>query len=172
MRKTRVCLMLSCCLILSASVAGAQANRKPGLYDVTSSMTFQQSPMPPGMQAPPGSPFSGAPRTNQVCVTQAMIDKYGGPSPAPSRGDCQVTNVSIGPNGMTASMTCSGQMAGNGTGATTWVEGSGGQTTVHFTGSMQMGPRSAPVEWTMKSSSTYKGPDCGSVQPMTMPADK
>jgi hypothetical protein len=57
-------------------------------------------------------------------------------------------------------------MAGSGTVAATWVDAGDAQTTVHFTGSMQMGPRSAPVEWTMKSNSTYKGPDCGSVKPM------
>lgn len=165
MRTNRVCIGLGCCLILSASVAGAQANRKPGLYDVTSTMTFQQSPLPPGMQAPPGSPFSGAPRSSQVCVTQAQIDKYGGPSPAPSHGDCQVTGIAMSPTGMTAAIACTGQMAGNGTVAATFGDGSG-QTTVHFTGTMQMGPRSAPVEWTMKSNSTYKGPDCGSVKPV------
>jgi hypothetical protein len=43
---------------------------------------------------------------------------------------------------------------------------------VHFTGTMQMGPNSRPIEWTSESTSVYKGPDCGSVQPLPMPADK
>ncbi len=87
MSKTRVWITLVCCLFTVASVAGAQT-RKPGLWETTTTMTFQQSPMPPGMQAPPGSPFGGGPRTTQVCLTQAMIDKYGAPMPT-SRGDCQ-----------------------------------------------------------------------------------
>jgi uncharacterized protein DUF3617 len=165
MRKTRFCIMLGCCLFALASSVWAQSGRKPGLFDVTTTMTFQQSPMPPGMQAPPGSPFSGAPRTTQVCVTQAMIDKYGGPAPTPGRGDCQVTNISMTASGMTAAIACTGQMAGSGTVSSTFSDG-GGQTKVHFTGTMQMGPRSAPVEWTMQANSTYKGPDCGSVKPM------
>jgi hypothetical protein len=95
-----------------------------------------------------------------------MIDKYGGPSPAPARGDCQVTNVAMSPTGMTAAMACTGQMTGSGTVEATWPDATSSQTKVHFTGTMQMGPRSAPVEWTMKATSSYKGADCGSVRPV------
>ena len=31
---------------------------------------------------------------------------------------------------------------------------------------MQMGPESKPVEWTVESTSVYKGPDCGNVKPI------
>jgi Protein of unknown function (DUF3617) len=166
MRKTLVSIALGICLAAITASAGAQSNRKPGLWEVTSTMTFQQSPLPPGMQAPPGSPFSGAPHTTQVCVTQAMIDKYGGPSPAPQRGDCQVSNMSVKPTGMTAAIACTGQMAGNGTVEATFVDPNSAQTKVHFTGTMQMGPRSAPVEWTMQANATFKAADCGSVKPV------
>lgn len=166
MRKILLCLSLGSSLVALAPSAKAQANKKPGLWEVTSTMTFEKSPLPPGMQAPPGSPFSGAPRTSQVCVTQAMIDKYGGPSPAPAHGDCQVTNISIKPGGMTASIACTGQMAGNGTVEAAFTDANSTQTKVHFAGSMQMGPRSAPVEWTMQSNSTFKSADCGSVKPV------
>jgi hypothetical protein len=37
---------------------------------------------------------------------------------------------------------------------------------------MQQGARSIPLEFTVESTSTYKGADCGSVKPMTMPASK
>ena len=33
-----------------------------------------------------------------------------------------------------------------------------------------MGPRSTPIEWTIESTSAYKGPDCGNVKPIQMPA--
>jgi len=169
MLKPRVWITLCCCVFVLTTVASAQSTRKPGLWETESSMTFQQSPLPPGIQAPPGSPFSGAPRTTQVCVTQAMIDKYGGPAVTPGRGDCQMTGISLTATGMTATMACTGQMAGNGTVSTTWTMGASSQTKVHFTGTMQMGPRSAPVGWTMQATSTYKGPDCGNVKPV---ADK
>lgn len=172
MRKTRVWITLGCCLLAIAVSATAQVNRKPGLWETTSTMTWQQSPMPPGMQAPAGSPFGGGPHTTQVCLTQAMIDKYGAPVPRPSRGDCQVTNISLHLTGMTASMVCTGQVSGTGTVESTWTEPDHAKGKVHFTGTMQMGPNSRPIEWTTESVSVYKGPDCGSVQPMPMPSDK
>jgi hypothetical protein len=134
-------------------------------------MTWQQSPFPPGMQMPAGanSPFGGGPHTSQVCVTQEMIDRFGGPMPQ-SRGDCQVKNVNKTATGMTADYVCTGQMNGSGKFEASWSEIGQGHSKVHFTGTLQMGPRSTPVEWTMESTSTYKGADCGSVKPIPVPA--
>jgi hypothetical protein len=149
----------------------AQANRKPGLYDVTATMTWQQSPLPPGVQMPAGAnnPFSGAPHTSQVCVTQEMIDRFGGPVPQSARGDCQVKNQNMTATGMTADYVCTGQMSGTGKLEGTWGEGGMSHSKVHFTGTMAMGQRSTPIEWTMDTTSTFKGSDCGSVKPMALP---
>ncbi len=171
MRKITLWTGMACCLSVVAVVAWAQSSRKPGLWEATTTMTFQQSPMPPGMQAPPGSPFSGAPRTTQVCVTQAMIDKYGGPLPQ-NRGQCQVSKVSMTPTGMSATLTCSGQTSGTGSVETTFTDTNSVHTKVHFTGTLQMGPQSRPIEWTSETTSAYNGPNCGSVQPITIPSDK
>jgi hypothetical protein len=171
MRKTRVWITVGCCLFAVAIFARAQSTRKPGLWEMTTTMTFQQSPMPPGMQAPPGSPFAGGPHTTQVCLTQAMIDKYGAPMPT-SHGDCQFTNVSIHATGMTATMVCSGRTNGTGTVESNWPEPDHAKGKVHFTGTLQTGQNSRPIEWTSESVSVYKGPDCGSVQPAPMPAGK
>ena len=157
-----------CCTLTAFSVltASAQNARQPGLYDVTSTMTWQQSPFPPGMTAPPNSPFGGGAHTNQVCVTQAQIDKYAGPPPQ-TRGDCQMTNVNKTATGMTGTMVCTGQMSGNGDFESHWSLADGkGTTKVHFTGTMTMGPRSTPIEWTIEATSTFKGSDCGSVKPI------
>jgi hypothetical protein len=170
MRKTRVWITLSCCLLATAIFASAQTSRKPGLYEVTTTMTWQQSPMPPGMQAPPGSPFSGAPRTTQVCVTQAQIDKYGGPLPQ-TRGDCQVTGIQMRPTGMSATMACTGSVTGSGSVEAYFLDGEHAKTKVHFSGTMTMGPNSRPIEWTMESNSTFKGADCGSVRPIVTPGN-
>ena len=56
MHKTRVSFPIACCLLAVAVFAWAQSTRKPGLWEMTTTMTWQQSPMPQGMQAPPGSP--------------------------------------------------------------------------------------------------------------------
>jgi len=168
MRNTRTCFTLGFCLLAMAVFAAAQASRKPGLWEMTSNMTWQQSPMPPGMTMPAGAnnPFGGGPRTTQVCLTQAMIDKYGAPMPQSRNGDCQIQNVALRPTSMSADWVCSGRMAGRGTLESSWTIPDHAVGKVHFTGTMQMGPNSAPVEFTIESSSVYKGPDCGSVQPV------
>jgi hypothetical protein len=176
MSKTRVWMVFCCCVLTLAAFAQAQSGRKPGLYEVTSQMSMggagapQMPQMPPGVQLPPGMASPYAPHTMQVCVTQAMIDKYGGPSPAPQHGQCQVTDISIKSNGMTAKIICTGQMNTTGTVETTWTDANSSQTKMHMTGTMQMGSNPGPVDMTVQSTSVYKGPDCGSVKPPPMPA--
>lgn len=165
MRNTRPWIaFIGCCLFALAVCAWAQ-NGKAGLWEVTTVMTWQQSPMPPGMTAPPGSPFNGAPRTTQVCITQAQLDKYGGPPPQ-TRGDCQVSNIQKTPNSMSATITCSGQMSATGTVEASWTDAEHSKSRVHMTGTMQMGPRTTPVEWTVESTSVFQSADCGSVRPV------
>ena len=160
MRGSRVGSTIGVCLV-TLTVFAMSPTRKAGLWEATSQMTWQQSPVA-GMPAMPA-------RTTQVCVTQEMIDKYGGNIPE-TRGSCQVSNVSIKPGGMTADMVCTGQMNGKATLATTWTDEEHASSTVHFTGEMSMGPNTKPVEWTSKSTSVFKGADCGSVKPVTVPA--
>jgi hypothetical protein len=171
MRETRVWITLSCCLFAVALCAWAQANRKPGLWEMTTNMTWQQTPMPPGMTMPPGanSPFAPTARTSQVCLTQAMIDKYGAPMPQSRNGECQIGNVVLHSSSMTADWICSGRMAGKGTLESSWTDPNHAKGKVHFVGAMQMGPNTRTIEYTIESSSIYKGPDCGSVQPQPMP---
>jgi hypothetical protein len=118
--------------------------------------------MPPGAN----SPFGGGPRTTQVCLTQAMIDKYGAPMPQSRNGECQIANVVLRATSMTADWICSGRMAGRGTLESSWTDPNHAVGKVHFVGNMQMGPNPMTIEYTIESSSVYKGPDCGSVKPM------
>jgi hypothetical protein len=173
MRKTRVWITMGCCLLTMALFAGAQANGKPGLWEMTSTMTWQKSPMPAGMNMPPGmsSPFGASTHTMQVCLTQAMIDKYGSPMPQSRNNQCQVSNVQMKANSMTGDWICTGQMAGKGTVESSWTDSDHSTTKVHFAGNMQMGPNATPVEYTIESTSVYKGPDCGSVKPAQMPSN-
>jgi hypothetical protein len=62
-------------------------------------------------------------------------------------------------------------MSGHGDLESSWTDGNVAKGKVHFVGTMQAGPNSMPVEWTVVSTSVYKGPDCGSVKPMPMPAN-
>jgi polyisoprenoid-binding protein YceI len=100
-----------------------------------------------------------------------MIDKFGGPNPAPANphADCKVTNVVQKSNGMSANITCTGQMNATGTVESTYVDANTTKSAIQITGTMEMGGKSNPVDMSMQSTSVYKGPDCGSVKPMTMP---
>jgi hypothetical protein len=73
---------------------------------------------------------------------------------------------------MSATITCTGQMNATGTVEATYVDANTTKSTIHITGTMQMGGNSSPVDMSMQSTSVYKGPDCGSVKPMTMPTGK
>jgi len=158
MRGFRMGSILGICLV-TATVFAVGPNRKAGLWESTTQMTWEQAPMP-GMPSMPA-------RTTQVCVTQEMVDKYGGPIPE-TRGSCQVSNVVMKPGKMTADLVCTGQMNGKASIVSTWEDGEHAVTNVHFTGEMTMGPNTKPVEWTQKSTSVFKGVDCGSVKPPPM----
>jgi hypothetical protein len=171
MRTTRFWMMLSVFCLVATLFAGAQ-ERKPGLWEMTSTMTWQQSPFPAGMTPPPGSPFAGGPSTKQICLTQAIIDKYGAPPPQSRAGDCTVTNVQKSDHGMTATMVCTGRMTGNGSVESSWSDPEHAKGKVHFTGTVQGRNGTMPVEWTTESTSVFKSADCGSVQPIPIPANK
>lgn len=170
-------LVGGCALALTASVWG-QMKQKPGLWEVTSTVSMAGMPAMPAMpQLPRGvhmpamaSPF--APHTSQICVTQAMIDKYGAPYRTPPRGDCKVTDIVTRTNGMSAKITCTGQMNATGTVESSWTEADTSHTVMHLKGAMNMGSSSSPIDMTVKADSTYKGPDCGSVKPIEMPANQ
>ena len=144
------------------------ATRRPGLWAITSSITLQQSPFPAGMAPPPSSPLAPGEHTVQVCLTQAIIDKYGAPIPD-SRNDCQITNVQKSEHGMTADLVCSGRMTGKGTLESNWIDPEHAKGTIHFLGTVQVGPNPRPIEWTRESTSIFKSSDCGDVKPAAMP---
>ena len=102
MRNARLCLALVCVLVVLVSVAGAQT-RRPGLYETTSDINWIQSPLPQGMQMPPGvhSPPGRMRSSYQSCVTQEEIDRYGAILPKP-HGECELANVVRGARGLTA----------------------------------------------------------------------
>jgi hypothetical protein len=175
MSKTQIRVTLGCCLLAASILAFAQAVRKPGLWEMTSTMTWIKSPMPPGMTLPPGvqNPFAPTTRTTQVCMTQEMIDTFGAPfANSQAQESCTVSNVVLKPTSMSAEMNCTGRMNAHATIESSWPSGDTAHGTMHFTGTAQMGANSIPVEYTVESTSIYKGADCGNVKPLPMPATK
>jgi len=165
MRKTPYRIVIAVCMIASAVLAAAQFDRKPGLWEVTAKMTWKQ--LPAGKSGHGGaSPPMNAPHTTQVCLTQEMIDKYGGPILQTHNNDCQVSNMHRTANSMTADWNCNGRMKGKGTIEYSWTDENQVSGKIHFVGTMQLGESDArPVEWTNESTSIYKGPDCGDAKP-------
>lgn len=161
-------LTLLCCLFATAIFGSAQT-RKAGLWELTTTMTWQQSPIPPGSPAAavPNSPFAGGPHTVLICLTQAQLDRYGAIVPS-SRG-CQLSNVVKTSNSMSADWLCTGTMSGKGTLQSSWSQNDRAQGKVHFVGALQAGSNSIPVEWTAESTSVFKSVDCGTVKPYSLP---
>jgi hypothetical protein len=166
MRRTRVLIALVCCLLAMTALAMAQG-RKTGLWDLTTTTTWQESPFPAGT---PGSPAAGGAHTMPVCFTQQQMDKYAAIIPPIS--DCHVSNLVKKANGMTAEMVCTGRMSGKASLESSWTDGEHATGKVHFVGSMQVGSNNKAIEWTSASSSVYKSADCGSVKPYPLMPDK
>ena len=148
-----------CCLSVLTLFALAQT-RKAGLWELTTTTTWQQS------LSGNGEPSSRVPHTSQFCVTQPYFDKYGAILP-PIPG-CRLTNLVKKANGVTGEMACTGKMSGKLSLESSWTDVEHATGKVHFMGSMQVGPSGKPIEWTSASSGTYKGTDCGSVKPVPM----
>jgi hypothetical protein len=165
MRKTPALITLMCFVVLTA-IAWSQSMQRPGLWEMTSTMSWQKSPMPNGMTMP-----GGGAHTTQVCLTKEMIDKYGTPPPQSRNNQCQMSNVVKKANGMSADWVCSGPMAGKGTVEASFTDPDHSTSKVHFVGSMQAGPNAMPIEYTIESTSAFKGADCGSVKPIAIPKE-
>ena len=167
------------CLLMAAVSAGAQAKPKAGLWEYSTQMSMggQQMPqLPAGVKLPAGINMPagmGGPIVTQVCVTQEQIDKYGGPTSNPQRGNCEVTNVSKQADGMTADIRCTGDMNATGNIVSKWTNGGNTtNTTMHMKGTMNSGGNSQPIDMSTQINATYKGADCGSVKPIQAPAAK
>ena len=155
MNKARVWMTLGLCVVALAAQPNAEG--KAGLWEVTSSVSMS------------GMPAMGS-HTTQVCVTQAMVDKYGGPYSNPQNAQCQTSNVVVTATGMTANVTCTGRTNMTGTVQMTFVDANTTKTTMQL--NMAQLPNGQSMTMTTNMTSVYKGPDCGSVKPLAMPTSQ
>jgi len=156
MRGCRFSIILAWCLVVLAPLASAQS-RKPGLWTITTTVNY-----PPSGDGAAGHPTTAGPTNTNMCLTQALLDKYG--APLPQIQDCKITSFNKKANSVNAEMVCSGVTMAKVTMESTW-------TADHATGSVHVvttAPRA--MEWTSNSTSVFKSADCGSVQPYPMPA--
>src|ERR1022692_4292577 len=172
MHNSRICITLACCLLTTASFAGAQ-NGKPGLWDVSSKITYQH-PGRVGMFSDPqsASPTDPAPAL-PVCYSQQLIDKFGIMLP-PSLRDCTYSNVARKANSMSADLVCIGRMGGKGSIEASWTDDEHVQGKIHFVARGNQGPTHTTMSlaWTEESSAVFKSADCGDIKPRTIPPPK
>ena len=84
-----------------------------------------------------------APQTTEICLTQALLDKFGAPLPK-LNGNCRITHLDKKADSVSAEMVCTGATVGKATMQSTW---------------------------TSNSTSAFKSADCGSVKPFPMPEE-
>lgn len=150
--------------MVSAAVAFAQDagqhSGKPGLWEITTTMTWQKSPVPPGS---PGGPPGAGTHVTSVCLTQAMVDA--GALFPQSRGSCKIENKVIKPGSVTADYVCTGKMKGKGMLEATFSDLEHSSGSLHFQGTFDVGSQARPIEWTTVSTSVLKSAQCPSDQP-------
>jgi hypothetical protein len=128
---------------------------KAGRWEVTTTMTWQKSPVPPGS---PGGPPAAGTHTTSVCLTQEMIDA--GALLPQSRGNCRIQNKVLNPGTVTADYVCTGKMKGKGMLETTFADLEHVTSSIHFQGTLDVNSQAKPIEWTTTSSSVFKDAQC------------
>jgi hypothetical protein len=165
MRNTRLQIAALCWLAVGSLALSGTTRREAGLWETTTTMTWQKAPQVQGAQ---GEKLRGGTHTSQVCLTQAMIDDYGALLPQ-SRGHCSIENKVVTAGKVTGDYVCSGLMTGRGQLLSTWADAEHVTGKVHFVGTFLVGSEPQPIEWTTETTSTFKSSSCGFVKPLPMP---
>ena len=173
MRKILFHIVLASWLIAGAALTAAQvkkpvfATRKAGLWEITTTMTWQKAPFAHSTESGIGE---GGSHVKQFCLTQEMIDNYGALLPQ-SHGECRIENKVMRPGGVTADWVCAGKITGKGVLETNWIDLEHATGKLHFLGTFLEASGATPIEWTTDSSSVFKSESCGSVRPIPLPAN-
>ena len=157
--------MAFACLACAGAAATWAGTRQAGLWELTTTTSWQKSPSVPGGE---NQPLRGGAHTTQVCLTQEMIDKYAALLPQ-SRGQCSLTNKVVNSGIITADYVCNGIMNGKGNLVSKWPDSQHSKSSVHFVGTFRVGAEEQPIEWTTESTAVFKGEDCGAVKPPSLP---
>ena len=165
MHRSRLWIAAGGWLLAGSLALPAATNRKPGLWEITTTTTWQKAPEVPGGDA---EKLRGGSHTTQVCLTQEMIDGYCALLPQ-GRGQCSIQKRVSTETKTTGEYVCSGVMDGTGQLESTWADAEHVNGTVHFTGTFQVGSVQQPIEWTTVSHSQFKSASCGAVKPHPLP---
>jgi hypothetical protein len=142
-------------LVFAQDKDASHHSGKGGLWEVTTTMTWQKSPVRPGS---PGGPPAAGSHTTAVCLTQAMVDA--GALLPQSRGECHIQNKVVKPGLLTANYLCTGKMKGMGNLESSFPDLEHVNGSIHFVGTLDAGGHAQPIEWTNTSSAVFKSAQC------------
>jgi len=141
MRHVLLWIAIGAWLVAGSLAMLAASNRKPGLWEMTTTTTWQKAPEVPGSDA---AKLRGGTHTTQLCLTPEMIDDYGALLPQ-GRGQCTIKNRVSTASRTTGEYVCSGMMQGKGQLESTWTDGEHVAGKVHFVGTFQVGADRQPI---------------------------
>ena len=161
MRRAGVGIGLAWFLFATAVIIFAQDKDAPhhsgkaGLWEVTTTMTWQKAP---ARQGGPGGPPASGTHSTSVCLTQAMVDA--GALLPQSRGQCHIQNKVVKAGSVTANYVCTGKMKGMGNVETSIPDLEHVTGTIHFVGTLDTDGHPQQIEWTTTSTSVFKTEQC------------
>lgn len=167
MNHTRLWIAIGACFCVASLASAGTATRKPGLWEITTTTTWEKAPQVPGVEGG-GGKLPGGTHTAEVCLTQEMINDYGALLPH-NNGQCRIENRVTTESKTTGDYVCSGVMEGKGQLESIWNDSEHVTGKVHFTGTFQVGGQRQAVEWTTDSLSHFKSSNCGAVKPHPLP---
>lgn len=138
---------------------------KAGLWEVTTTMTWQKQPVRTGV---PGGPPAAGSHTSEFCLTQAMVDA--GALFPQSRGECHIQNKVVKPGKLTANYLCTGKMKGMGNVESSFPDLEHVTGSIHFVGTLDVDRKPQPIEWTNSSSAVFKTAQCSNTPAPAAPA--
>ncbi len=165
MRNTRLCIAIGGWLCVGSLALSGTTTREPGLWEITTTTSWQKAPEVPGVEA---EKLRGGTHTTQVCLTQEMINDYGALLPQ-GRGQCSIQNRVITGAKVTGEYVCTEMMDGKGQLESAWTDPEHAAGKVHFVGTFVVGSGRQPVEWTTETTSTFKSSSCGLIKPKQLP---
>ncbi len=170
MRKAGLGIALAWFLFSAAVIVFAQSkdtthhSGKAGLWEVTTTITWQKAPVRTGA---PGAPPKAGSHTTEVCLTQEMVDA--GALLPQSRGQCHIQNKVVKPGSVTGNYLCIGKMKGMGTLESTVPDLEHVNGSIHFVGTLDVEGHAQPVEWTTTSTAVFKTAQCSNNSAQTPP---
>lgn len=171
MKRSTIILL---CSLTALPLAANASTRKPGLWEVTTTMSFDEG----GPQIPPDAlekmkamgmkipGMGGDPIVIKQCLTKEQADKEDAPQSTQEKSGCKTTDVKHSGGKFSGKMVCDGSMKGEGEMEGTYASnGESYDGKWKFAGTETGHGKPHPVKMSSTFSGKYLGSDCGDTKP-------